>query len=351
MPARKSVTWGELRVGLFVLLALAIVGTFVFYVTGEGVLFAHHSYYKTYLPDVAGLKAGSPVRLAGVEVGTVEHVGLSQYRQDPTRNTVVRFRVQERYRDDIRTDSEAFITTEGLLGESVLEVKRGHTGERIPSGGIVPGTQRGNIKQIVENVNAITGDVRTLIADLRGGKGTLGRLIVDPGLYTRANNAVTDFQSLTQRAAAGEGTLGKLMVSDELYNQLKGTADTLDQAASDIRAGKGTLGQLIYNSEFYDQAVSVVKRADKIVGRVEDGQGTLGKLINDDTLHNDIQQTFANTRDITRKLNEGEGTFGRAVNDPRLYENVNKFTAEMRALLEDFRKNPKKYLHVKLSLF
>lgn len=351
MPARKQITWAELRVGLFVLAALAIVATFVFYVTGEGELFARRVSFRTYLPDVAGLKAGAPVRLAGVEVGTVQQVGLSEFREDPDRNTQVFFRVQEQFHDDIRADSEAFITTEGLLGESVLEITRGHTGERIPPDGIVPGTQRGNIKQIVQNVDQITGDVRGLIADVRAGKGTMGKLLYDPGLYDRAQRAVNEFQSLTQRAADGEGTLGRLMVSEELYDQLKGTADTLDQVANDIKGAKGTLGQLIYDPKFYEQAVQVVDRAERIVARVEAGEGTLGKLIAEDTLHEEVKQTFSNAKEITAKLNKGEGTFGRAVNDPRLYENVNEFTSEMRALLNDFRKNPKKYLRVKFSIF
>jgi len=351
MPARKAVTWAELRVGILVLLTLAIVATFIFYVTGEGMLFARHVNFRTYLPDVAGLKAGAPVRSAGVEVGTVLQVSLSQFREDPARATEVLFRVREDFNDDIRQDSEAFITTEGLLGESVLEITRGSTGEIIAADGEVPGTRRGNIKQIVQNVDQITGDVRALIADVRAGKGTMGKLIVDQALYDRATQAVGDFQSLTRRAAAGEGSLGKLLVSEELYDQLKRTADTLEDAADNVRAGKGTLGALIYDTKFYDQALGVVERADRVVARVEAGEGTLGKLIADDALYNDTQQTFANAREITRKFNEGEGTFGRAVNDPRLYENINEFTTEMRALISDFRKNPKEYLRIKLSLF
>ena len=291
------------------------------------------------------------MRLAGVEVGTVKQVGLSEFRGDAKRHTQVLFRVREKYRDEILSDSEAFITTEGLLGESVLEITRGISGRRVPEGGVIPGSQRGNIKTIVENVDHITGDIRVLTADLRGGKGTLGMLIEDPALYSRARQAVDEFQSLTRRTSAGQGTLGKLVVSEELYNQLKGTANTLDEVARDLHAGKGTLGKLIYDTTLHDKASSVMDRADRIVSRVEAGQGTLGKLVTDEKLYNDAQQTFANARDISRKMNEGEGTLGRAVNDPRAYENFNQLTSEMRALITDFRKDPKKYLRIKLSLF
>ncbi|MEE8201562.1 MAG: MlaD family protein [Candidatus Acidoferrales bacterium] len=351
MPARKAITWTELRVGLFVLAAIIILGAFIFYVTGEGALFTKQVQFRTYLPDVAGLKRGAPVRLVGVEIGTVDRVALSEFPDDPSRHAEVLFRVQERYRENIRSDSEAFITTEGLLGESVLEITRGSRGQAIAEGGVVPGTQKGNIKEIVQNVDAITSDIRNLTADIRAGKGTLGMLMTDPSLFQRAYQAVDEFQSLTRRAAAGEGTLGKLMVSEELYDQLKGTADTLDEVVQDLRAGEGTLGKLIYDPAIYDRARNIVERTDNIVARVEAGEGTLGKLLTEEALHEDIRQTFANVRDITGKMNRGEGTLGRALNDPRVYDNINEFVTEMRALLNDFRKDPKRYLRVKLSLF
>jgi len=341
-----------LRVGALVLVVLAISAIFVFYVTGEGRLFARHVEYKTFLPAVAGLKPGAPVRLAGFEVGTVKTVGLADdFRQDPVNKTEVRFQVLQRYKNYVRSNSLAYITTEGLLGESVLELDPSLEGELVPPGEAVPGTEKGNIKEIVQNVDAITGDVRTLIADVRAGKGTMGKLIVDPELYDRAQQAVNDFQSLTRRAAAGEGTLGRLMVSEELYDQLKATANTLQQGADAIRDKQGTLGKLIYDTAIYDQAESFVKRADKMAARLEAGEGTLGKLMTEEELHTDVKQTFANAREITRKVNEGEGVFGRAVNDPRVYENFNELTTEMRALISDFRKNPKEYLRIKFSIF
>ena len=317
MPARKALTWTELRVGAFVLFAVAIVAIFVFYVTGEGALFARQMELKTYLPYVSGLESGAPVRLAGVGIGTVKGVRLSEFRDDPSRHTEITFRVNRSYQNDIRTDSTAYTTTEGLLGESVLELTRGVTGTPIPPGATVPGVIRPGIKEIVQNVGTITDDIRIVTADIRSGKGTLGKLIEDPALY----------------------------------NQLKGTADKVDEVARDLRAGQGTLGKLIYDPAVYDKASSMVDRADRIVARVEAGEGTLGKLITEDKLHQDVKQTFANVREITRKINEGEGTLGRAANDPRAYENFNELTAEIRALISDFRKDPKRYLRIKLSLF
>ena len=291
------------------------------------------------------------MRLAGIEVGTVERVGLSNFPQDPLRHTEVRIRIKSDFLEHVRSDSEAFITTEGLLGESVLEITRGVAGQSIPEGGVVPGARRGNIKQIVQNVDQITGNLRQIILKVNTGEGTFGKLVNDPALFDRALASVRDFESLARRAADGQGTLGKLFVSNELYDKMRGTTDTLDEVARDLRAGQGTLGKLIYDTTLHDRADKMMGRVEGLVDKVDRGEGTLGKLVQDPALYDRAHETFENASQITRKLNSGEGTFGKAVNDPALYDNVNEFTSEMRQLIGDFRKDPKKYLRIKLSLF
>jgi len=167
MRGVKPLAWMELRVGLLALSALAVLGTFVFAASEAGRWFSPQARYVTYLPDVAGLQVGSPVRLVGYEVGSVEHIGLSEFRDDPTRHAEVRFVVYGDFRQDIRGDSEASVTTEGLLGQSVLEVSRGVQGEPIADGGVVPGVERGSMKQIVQNVETLTREMRLLVADIR----------------------------------------------------------------------------------------------------------------------------------------------------------------------------------------
>ncbi|MGH9803876.1 MAG: MlaD family protein [Candidatus Acidiferrales bacterium] len=167
MRAQRTVTWAELRVGLMVLASLAVISAFVF-AAGQGrEFFVSKNRYVTYLPDVAGLQAGAPVRLVGFTVGAVEEVGLSEMRDDPKRHAAVRFQIYTRYAPDIRTDSEAFVTTEGLLGQSVLELTRGVKGEPIADGGVVAGVQRGSMKQVVQNMENLTGEMHALVADIR----------------------------------------------------------------------------------------------------------------------------------------------------------------------------------------
>ena len=74
MPRTRSLAWAELKIGLVSIFALVMAGLLIFLLSGEGGFFWQRYGIKTVFANVAGLKAGAPVRLAGVEVGAVTEV-------------------------------------------------------------------------------------------------------------------------------------------------------------------------------------------------------------------------------------------------------------------------------------
>ena len=74
MPRTRSLAWSELKIGLTTVFALIMATAFVFLLTGSSGFFWQRYSVKTVFPDVAGLKEGAPVRVAGVEVGSVTGV-------------------------------------------------------------------------------------------------------------------------------------------------------------------------------------------------------------------------------------------------------------------------------------
>src|SRR6266436_4858308 len=88
-----------------------------------------------------------------------------------------------------------------------------------------------------------------------------------------------------------------------------------------------------------------------IVGDVHAGKGSIGKLATDDVLYNKLRDTSSNLSEATSKLNKNDNTAGKLFSDPQLYDNLAAASAELRTFLTEFRKNPKKYLTVKMSFF
>jgi phospholipid/cholesterol/gamma-HCH transport system substrate-binding protein len=81
------------------------------------------------------------------------------------------------------------------------------------------------------------------------------------------------------------------------------------------------------------------------------GKGSLGKFVTDDTLYNKLRDTSSNLATATTKLNDNTTTVGKMFSDPKLYDNLTGLTGDMRLLIGDFRQNPKKFLHIKITLF
>jgi phospholipid/cholesterol/gamma-HCH transport system substrate-binding protein len=357
MAQRKQLTWSELRVGLFVLVALFVLAVGIFYVTGAGILGPKYR-LTTYLNEVEGLQTGAPVRLDGVQVGSVEAIRLTPHPSDDMHNITLGLRIDTKYAQDIRTDSSASLITEGLLGNRYVTIKRGLTGTVIPPNGVIPGREEAAMKQMVErgadlmqNLGALSDDLRGIVDQVQKGNGTLGKLMNDPSLYNHLNDTATRLSQVASSIQQGQGSLGKLVASDDLYNKANDTIGHADNVLAAVEQQKGTLGKLVYDQAFYQSAKELVDHGNTLLGGVEQGQGTLGKLVKDDALYGNLRDASANVRDATAKLNSNQGTAGKLFSDPALYDNMTGLSGDLRLLVSDFRQNPKKFLHVKLAVF
>ena len=356
MAQRKQLTWSELRVGLFVLVGLLVLAVGIFYVTGAG-FFGPKYRIKTYLPEVSGLSTGAPVRLDGVEIGNVDQIRLvpREPGKAPERmhNIEVGMRIDRKYQNDILTDSAASLVTEGLLGNRYVTITRGYTGVPLKEGQAVPGTEEKAIKEVVErsadvlsNLQALSDNIEDLVQGVQRGRGTLGKLLTDEQVYNHLNSLLVKGDQIVSNVQAGQGTVGKLFMSDDTSVKADKALDQINTILADLRAQKGTMGKLLYDPTLYDQAKEALTNGNAVLGDVRAGKGTLGKLATDETLYNKLRDASSNLSEATAKLNQNTNTAGKLFSDPQLYDN-----GDMRKLIGDFRTNPKKFLHINLSLF
>ena len=107
----------ELSVGVFVLIGILALG-WLSIKLGRVDVFGGHGYAITAdFPSVGGLKAGSTVEIAGVEVGRVDAITLSDYQARVLMSIRQGIRLQE--------DSIASIKTKGLIGEKYIRINPG----------------------------------------------------------------------------------------------------------------------------------------------------------------------------------------------------------------------------------
>ena len=361
MPQHRQVTWSQLRVGLLTLVGLFLIMVGILYVTGTGILAAKYQLHA-YLPEVEGLTLGAPVRLDGVEVGNVDAIRMAPRNQvttaDRTRNVEVVMRINRRYQSDILSDSRASLVTEGLLGNRYVRITRGISGKMLETQGEVPGEEEAAMKQIVErgadlvqNLGELSKDVRGIVAGVKEGQGSLGMFLTDKTLYNRLNTSANRLDTLLSDTQAGKNSLGKFVANDEFYQRVNSAASRLDKLLADVQEQNGSLGKLIHDPKLYDNAREFVDKGNAFLADVRAGKGSLGKLANDDQLYNNLRDSAAGLKEATDKLNKGNGSAAKMFSDPQLYDNLSGLSGDLRLLIADFRQNPKKFLHIKFSIF
>lgn len=361
MAQRRQLNWSDLRVGLFVFVALIVLGAGIFYVTGVSTLGPKY-HLRTYLPEVSGLTTGAPVRLDGVEIGNVESIRIAPRpagkAADKNKSIEVAFRVDKRFQSYILTDSTASLVTEGLLGNRYVNISRGLTGVPVAENGEVSGTEEKAIKEVVErsadllgNMNALAVDVRNLISGLKEGRGTLGKFLTDEQAYAHMKNILAKGDQMMTNIQEGQGTLGKFVASNEIYDKANTAADRVNTILADIHDQKGSLGKLIYDASLHDNAKQTLEKGNALLTDIRAGKGTLGKLATEDILYNNWRDTGANLAKASAALNDNTTTAGKMFSDPKLYDNLAGLSGDLRLLVGDIRQNPKKFLRIKLGLF
>ncbi len=357
MAQRKQLTWTELRVGVFVLVALFLLMVAIFYVTGAGFLGPRYRLI-TYLPEVEGMKAGAPVDLDGVEIGNVQSIDLTPRPPDREHSITLVLRVDKKFQKDIRTDSRASLVTQGLLGDRYVTITRGLNGSVIPTNGVLQAEEAPDIKQVVErgadvaeNLSVLSDQLNEIVSKVRRGEGTIGKVLNDPSLYNHLDSIAARADAMTASIQQGQGSVGKLIESDELYNKADSAVSKMNDAMTAVNDQKGTVGKLIYDPSAYNNINGVAEKGNALLADVRAGKGTLGKLATDDVLYANLRDASANVRDATAKLNSNQGSIGKFFNDPAFYDNVTGLSGDMRLLISDFRRDPKKFLHIKLGIF
>ena len=361
MAQRQQVTWGELRVGIFVLIGLALLGVGIFYVTGTTV-FGDRYRLVTYLPEVDGLNVGGPVSLDGVQVGNVTSITMAQPRPgvvpDPTRSVEIWMNVSQDYQDYIRGDSTASLVTQGFLGERTVTVRRGFTGQVLQDGQELRGEEEKAVRAIMDrgadllqNLNILSTEVNSMVTDLRRGRGTLGKLLEDESVYNRMNDTMAIINEMAGSIQEGRGTLGQLVASDALYTKVDSTVTRVDDLLAAVQQQRGSLGKFIYDPSFHDNAAQFLNNGNAMLADVRAGRGTLGKLATDDSLFTMLRETSQNVRDASARLNSNQTTAGKMFSDPQLYDNLSGLTGDLRLLVGEFRTDPRKFLSVRFSIF
>lgn len=290
-------TRDEVLVGLLVTVAIVVTVLGSLWLARGGLSKGYPLYAK--FPWGAGLKQGQPVLLVGVNVGYVDEVDL---HQDGI--LVTTLRIAKDYQVPIT--SKAAVVPNGIFGDQAVAVtpskpdpRSFKPGDTIPIGPSTPG-----ISELTSKADSITRSVNAITTALEQ------QLVAQGGIRDLRNTIGATNRLVTEFAA----------IASEQSRQLTATMTSLRRATTAIDPAK------------VDSTVSNLRTASANMAEMSAQlKATTGKL--------DL---------IIAKVDSGKGSAAMLLNDPGAYNDVRMLLQRMDSLVADIKKNPKRYINVKI---
>ena len=196
----------ELIVGLFIIIGLIILTSFVFLIRDFQIIKPGYRFNMVF-GFANGLKVGAPVRLSGVDVGEIKSINI--FYEPDSLKTKVRIHVWVKKDAQIPGDSQLLINTLGLLGEKYIEIMPGISySSLVKENDTIPG-------QDPVAMETVTEDTRKLVLKIE--------------------EAVSGLNEVLKQVKTGEGTLGKFIYNDVVYKNLKEMTDDLKEMSDDLK--------------------------------------------------------------------------------------------------------------------
>jgi phospholipid/cholesterol/gamma-HCH transport system substrate-binding protein len=253
---------------------------------------------------VAGLREGAPVRLSGVEIGTVEKILLPEH---PGGLVLVRFRLDRDAQHLIRKDAEAVIETEGLVGSKIVSIIGGSTeADAVDPGDVLRSRSPLALTAILESfdetanyMRGVTRSLEEITEKIRSGQGTIGRLVYEEDVYQSLRSTADRVDSVLLDVASEV---------DDLIARFSQVGEALSSTIERVQSGEGTLGALLYRDDVHQLLVSAINTVeDSIQSLLTDmhyGDGTIGKLVSRDELYSQLDLSVEQLVQFTQELQD-----------------------------------------------
>ena len=294
----------HLVLGAFFVVVLSLLGFYTLFLTDFS-LFGDQHELEVDFSGANGLREGDSVLVAGIRQGRVADLVY-----DPTaeRDRRIHVRLVLEQEVQLREGFVIEIQDATLLGGKLVYIDPGPPSGAPVADGVLLGRIAHNplaaigefIEENREAVRNMVGDVEAVVADVRGGKGLIGRMIYDEALATdvsegleAASATFKNAEEVTAGIRDGKGVIGRLVSDEELATELERIGDNLAAITDDLR---------------------------EFSAKVEAGEGVLGRLVNDEELSADVAEAMSSVREIVDRINAGEGTLGKLVMDSTLYD-------------------------------
>ncbi len=266
------------RLGMFIFVGLSIFVIAIFFIGKQQNLFSPVFKVTTSFQNVSGLLVGNNIRFAGINVGIVDNITIINDSTVQV-NLLIRRNVQQ----FIKSDSQAGIGSEGIIGERVLIITQGSSNAPIVQDGqhllsnepLEPDMIMASLHTSATHAEVITNQLSQILIDVNSGEGTIGKMIQDTTIAHNISETIANFKKSSQEL-------------DE----------TIEVTKQNVFEFMEKLQLTAAKTEIASQELG------EIMTKINSGEGALGALINDTTLSTNLNQTVINLMQGTKGLDD-----------------------------------------------
>jgi phospholipid/cholesterol/gamma-HCH transport system substrate-binding protein len=285
----------EIKVALFAAATLALTIWGFYFLKGQDIFKPGRTLYVVF-PHAGYIEPATPVVVNGYKIGIVSDTRL----MDAVQGTVlVELQITE---DDLFLDkeSEAIISSPGLIAANVIDIKLGTSGQEVVDGdtlraGVslgIEATMMNIVEPLQKNMNSVLIDLDSVLVPMKSSL---------PATVDNLNRLITDVDNLvktnTGKVASILGNAEKIMAT------LARNERQLDSMIGNLNRFSDTLAsvELAKTVATTQQAMAEVKT---LLEGINQGEGTLGQLVKSDAMHQRLDSTAMSLQQLMTEINE-----------------------------------------------
>ena len=293
----------EFQIGLAGLITIVILFLGIKFLKGTDIFSSNRSYYVIY---DSGMHESSYIYINGMKAGFVKKITPTDKLNS---HFLVEIAVDKKLQ--IPKDSHLTLFSDGLLGGKALRIDAGTS------------------KEILSNKDTLIGFIESGMMD---------------GLTSKIDPMMTDLSSVIKRIDTLTASMNNTFNAQSQEN--------IRQTLNNINSVSKKLDRIAHNTD--NLIESDKQKLDNIVGNIEsitDNILTITDSIDGSKIASaitDINTTLDNLNTMLKRIEKGNGNLGQLLNDEQLYNNLTESTKNLSLLIEDIKKNPKKYINVRV---
>jgi phospholipid/cholesterol/gamma-HCH transport system substrate-binding protein len=300
--ARQRFT--ELRVGIFVVVSLAVVAGLILKFGKYERLAKKHYGITVVFADVGGIVRDADVLYGGISVGKVRNITLDQ---EGVLKVNVQLDIDQSVK--IRKDAKFVINQSGLLGDRYIDVvPQGATAEFLQAGDTVSGSASTDLTEAIHGAVEVLHQATTTIERVDKAIQRIDETVLSRQSLEHLDVSLANIEVASSNAVGL--TLSMRGIVDDNRGKVDNVLTKFSAAADNLNKASSNVNQLVSVNQ--DDIRAAVKnltestaRVNDILARAEKGEGTVGKLLVDPTLHDEIVRLVQNWRKYGLLYKEG----------------------------------------------